>query len=76
MRLDPLGAESLPQRGDVALKRRLGGLRRPFAPQRVEEIVSGDDLACMKEQEREKHAVLLSRGCEVDPIDIHLECAE
>ena len=44
------------------MKRRLRGLRRLFAPQRLDEIVGGDDLVSVKQQESEERAVLPARG--------------
>ena len=49
--LDPLGPEPLSQRRDVAVKRRLSRCRWAHAPQRVDQLVSRDDLARTQQQE-------------------------
>jgi dUTPase len=57
----------------MAVKSRLRGFRRAFPPQRLDAIVSGYDLASVKQQEREQCAVLSPRRGQIDAVGVHLE---
>ncbi len=76
LRFDPLGAEPLPQCGDMAMERRLRRFRRALPPERLDAIVGGDDLVSVKQQEREQRAVLPSRRGQIDAVGLHLEPAQ
>ena len=55
---DQVGAERLPQRGDVALKRRVGGLGSALAPDGVDQGVARDDPIRMQEEHRKDGPLL------------------
>jgi hypothetical protein len=60
----------------MAVKCRLRGFRRSFPPQRVDAIVSGDDLFGMEQQKSEQGAVLPPRRGQINAIGFHLEPAQ
>ena len=47
---DALRAQTLPQRRDVPVERRPRGLRRPLAPESLDQLVAPDDLAVAQKQ--------------------------
>jgi hypothetical protein len=53
-----LGAERLAQPGHVSVKCRRRGLGRVLAPQIVDQLVGGDDLVRVEEQNRKQRALL------------------
>src|SRR6266545_5120692 len=55
---DPLRAEQLAQRGDVAVQRRRGAGRRRLPPERLDEPVGADHLVPVQEQHRQQGALL------------------
>jgi hypothetical protein len=73
---DALGAESLPQGRDMAMKCRLRSFGRAFPPQCFDAIVSGDDLVWVKQQQSEKRSVLPPRRGQIDAIGLYLEPAK
>ena len=58
------------------MERRLRGFRRAFPPERLDAVVGGDDLACVKHQECEQGAVLPPRRGQINAIGLHLEPAQ
>jgi hypothetical protein len=52
------------------------GLRRPVAPERLDEVVGCDDLALTEQEESKEHTVLLARRGQIDPIGFHFEPAK
>ena len=76
LRFDPVGAEPLPQCGDMTVERRLRGFRGAFPPECLDAVVGGDDLAGVKHQECEQGAVLSPRRGQIDAIGFHLESAQ
>jgi DNA-binding CsgD family transcriptional regulator len=59
-RLDPIAADELAQRCDMALYGVPSGLHWPLAPESVDRLVHRDDFACSKEEKREQRALLRS----------------
>ena len=68
--LDPLGSEPLAQRVDVPVKRRPRSDGRPFAPQRIDELIAPDDLAGAQQQQAQDRPLLWPNGREVDPVGV------
>ena len=60
-RPDPICADQLPQGGDVPVQRGLRAFRRLFAPQRLDQLWSRDDLLAVEEQRREQRPLLGTR---------------
>jgi hypothetical protein len=76
VRLDPVGADRLPEAVDVDLQRGRGRCGRLVAPECIDERVAGDDLAGAEEEGREQRALLRRSQRDVTPIGERLERAK
>ncbi len=75
-REDGVGAE-LPAEGmHVTLDELRGGLRRPLAPELVDETIGGDDLVGVEQENGEKRALLGASEPDRSPVEPHLDGAE
>src|SRR5262245_25052630 len=61
--------EQLSELGDVDLERVPGGVGRLLAPERVDQLVAGDDLARAEEEGREQGAALLAADLDRRTLD-------
>src|SRR4051794_7840961 len=76
VRLDPLGSQPLPQRGDVPVQRGLCRLRRTLTPQGVHELVAAHDLVGAQQQQTQGRQLLRPSRCDVDSMGEDLEPAQ
>ena len=70
--LHRLGSELLAERGDEILKRADRGLGRLSRPQLLDELVGGDDLSAMEQQQSQEGALLPPFQLERTPLHQHL----
>lgn len=58
------------------MTRRPSGFRRLRPPQRLHQLITGDDLAFARRQESEKHVLLRSNRREIDTVSLDFEHPE